>query len=173
MMRFGMEPPSPFYNSSYYCASCLSLGFLGTLRLRGGIMRGGIFRHERPVRVDRVCIPLAFEARAPDRRVNGSRCLLLGMKDADVASLAARMAPSRRAGRRRAAPGAGAVPSPSEPRGRRRSAVVARRIPPSHSSIVIQKRRPRLTELFQITWGDSGRRSKGRGLHSPARLPRT
>ena len=62
----------------------LVLGFLGALRLRGGILRGGIFRHERPVRVDRVCIPLAFEARAPDRRVNGSRGLLLGSKDADV-----------------------------------------------------------------------------------------
>ena len=41
-------------------------------------------RHERPVRVDRVRIPQAFEARAPDRRVNGSRGLLLGSKDADV-----------------------------------------------------------------------------------------
>ena len=29
MMRFGMKPPSPFYNSSYYCASCvLVLEFL-------------------------------------------------------------------------------------------------------------------------------------------------
>ena len=85
MMRFGMEPPPRFITAAIIVLrGVLVLGFLGALRLRGGILRGGIFRHERPVRVDRVCIPLAFEARAPDRRVNGSRGLLLGSKDADV-----------------------------------------------------------------------------------------
>ena len=51
MMRFGMEPPSPFYNSSYYCASCvLGLGFLsdgveacqGEARGRAEALRVGV-----------------------------------------------------------------------------------------------------------------------------------
>ena len=40
---------------------------------------------------DRIRAPLPCEARTPDRRVDGVRGLLLGVKEADVAVLAVRV----------------------------------------------------------------------------------
>ena len=46
--------------------------------------------HQLPVD-DRVRAPLPFEARAADRRVDGVRGRLLGVEEADVVELAARV----------------------------------------------------------------------------------
>ena len=53
--------------------------------------RLALFGHQLPID-DRVRAPLPFESRAPDSRVDGVRCSLLGVEEADVAPVAVRVA---------------------------------------------------------------------------------